>query len=50
MLCPLLFTIVMEALCKSIELLYSDDLALVESPESLKGALEAWKGAISLQG
>ena len=29
---------------------YSDDLELVESPEGLKGALEAWKGAISLQG
>lgn len=54
MLCPESFTTVLEALCKDIkasfseELLYADDLTLVkESPEGLKGALEAWKGAIS---
>ena len=33
------------------ELLYDDDLALVSEPlESLKGRLEAWKGALESKG
>ena len=52
-LSPLLFIIVLDTPSGKIrsecpeELLYDDDLALVsETLESLKGRLEAWKGAL----
>ena len=56
-LSALLFIIVLDAPSRNIrsecqeELLYDDDLALVsETLESLKGRLEAWKGALESKG
>ena len=56
-LSALLFIIVLDAPSRNIrsecpeELLYDDDLALVSEPlESLKGRLEAWKGALESKG
>ena len=56
-LCPLLFTVVLEVLSKDRrarsleELLYADDLALFSKPiEGLKGKLEASRTTLSQQG